>query len=117
MRNKELEAKKYAHECSVNDGLNPTFDSYDATEMRECAYMQGYGAALSCQWSNVKELPENGAHCLIKKRKENDTQQWQWNYSIAEFVSPTSRGQVPVFRVYDMIVRLEDVLCWMLIPE
>lgn len=77
MRNKELEAKKYAHECSVNDGLNPTFDSYDATEMRECAYMQGYGAALSCQWSNVKELPENGAHCLIKKRKENDTQQWQ----------------------------------------
>lgn len=113
MKKKEIEASNYAHECSVYDGLNPTFDSYDAKEMRECAYIRGYEAALSSQWSNIKELPENGAHCFIKKRKKNDTQQWQWNYSIAEFVASTS----PVFRVYDMIVRLEDVSYWMLIPE
>ena len=117
MKNKEIEASKYAHECSVNDGLNPTFDSYDAKEMRECAFMQGYGAALTSQWSNINELPENGAHCFIKKRMKNDTPQWQWDYSIAEFVTPTSKGQVPVFRVYDMTVRLEEVSCWMLIPK
>lgn len=48
---------------------------------------------------------------------KNDTPQWHWDYSIAEFVTPTSKGQVPVFRVYDMTVRLEEVSCWMLIPK
>lgn len=41
---------------------------------------------------------------------------WQWDNSITELVAPTSKRQVPILRIYDMIVKLEEVSCWMLIP-
>lgn len=69
-------------------------------------------------WIKVEEcLPENGTHCFIRNRKQNKPCQWQWNYCIAEYMVPKVKNQVPVFRVYDMVIRLEDISHWMQIPE
>ena len=118
MELQEMEAEKYAHECSMYDGLNPTFDIYDAKEMRECGFMKGYETAIANLWINKKhQQPEDGAHCFIKKRIKNEANQWQWNYGIADYYAPTSKKQVAFFKIYDMVVRLDDVTHWMLIPE
>lgn len=114
----EKEAEKYAQECRKHEGIHPTYDSYDAQEMRECGYIRGYKDALANQWINTKyELPPNGAHCFIKKKEQNSSQQWQWDYSIAEYIAPEVKNQKPVFRVYDMVVRLSEVSHFMIIPE
>lgn len=116
MKQKENEAANYARGCSKYDGFNPIFDRYDAKETRESGFLRDYESAI--EWINIKkEQPENCAHCFIKKREQNDSEHWQWNYSIAEFIAPILKNQVPVFRVYDMTIRLEDVTHWILIPE
>lgn len=51
MKQLEKTAEKYALECQREEGYpSPTYDSYDAKEMRECAFMAG------AQWQVKQSL-------------------------------------------------------------
>lgn len=53
----QKKAEKYALECQREEGYpSSMYDSYDAKEMRECAYAQGYKDALKCFENKVTTL-------------------------------------------------------------
>lgn len=61
MKQREKAAEKYALDCQNEEGYpSPTYDSYDAKEMRECAFMAGARwQSDQSPWISVKDrLPE-----------------------------------------------------------
>jgi hypothetical protein len=73
---------------------------------------------LQLSWISIHDgLPKNGTHCLIRRKKVNHPEQWQWDYNLAEYMAPKVKNEVPAWRVYDLIVRNEDVSHYMIIPE
>lgn len=68
MKQIEKAAEKYALECQKEEGYpSPTYDSYDAKDMRECAFKSGAEwQAKQSPWIRVEErLPDEGQRVLV----------------------------------------------------
>lgn len=49
-------AEKYALDCQNSEGCaSPTYDSYDAMEMRECAFMRGAEWMQKCMLNTINK--------------------------------------------------------------
>lgn len=69
MKQIEKAAEKYALECQREEGYpSPMYDSYDAKDMRECAFKSGAEwQANQNPWRNFKdERPKPNSHILRK---------------------------------------------------
>lgn len=68
MKQREKAAEKYALDCQSGEGYpSPTYDSYDAKEMRECAFNAGARwKSKQSPWIRVKDrLPEENENVII----------------------------------------------------
>lgn len=105
MKQLEKTAEKYAFDCQNEEGYPlPTYDSYDAKEIRECAFMAGARwQSDQSPWISVEEqLPET-----------NNGQ------SLYEVIVATSDRifQVVINTEVEHLVGLLGVTHWMPIPK
>ena len=96
MKQIEKASEKYALECQKEEGYpSPMYDSYDAKDMRECAFKSGAEWQIKqSPWISVKDrLPELGDPVLIRLKDgtvrlavldtddNSDVYFWSDNYS------------------------------------
>lgn len=82
-------AKSYALACKKQEGINSTYDAYDAMEMRECAVIAGAKwEREQSPWISVNdELPPFEKYVLLWNKNINEvqTQYFEKGYDIRTF--------------------------------
>ena len=107
MKQIEKAAEKYALECQREEGYpSPMYDSYDAKDMRECAFKSGAEwQAKQSPWISVDEkpIPSSGNVIAIT--------------AIGDVYLACTGGCTGIQKSYSYEPIFENITHWMPIPE
>lgn len=122
MKQIEKAAEKYALECQREEGYpSPMYDSYDAKDMRECAFKSGAEwQSKQSPWISVKErLPDDNENIIIMCEHGaifNGTYCNNVWFCMDGHIHDTFKGE-PVYSSMVSIPPLWKPVAWMPIPK